>query len=343
MYTLLTAVANSFTDQLTSVINQEGVDIIIQSKFSATPISSSISQGLVEEIKSDSFVNSCVGVILGKKRFKDRSIVYLFGISNFSQISGKLGLTLSEGRLFENAKCEILVAEMIMKNKKFKIGDTVSLSEKEPFKIVGTYNSWISFFNSSIISNLDNARKILGKPNKTNMLFVSLKDPRKTKEMIDKINNKHDTLFAVKSSEFSNTLGTVKNMFYLSDLIAVITLFVASAILINTFLMAVYERTKEIGILNAIGWSRGMIVYIFVVESLFLALIGGLLGFLISLGMLSYIKTAFANISFYLPESLDFSIFGYSMLMCIIVGMISAIFPALYATKIVIAKALKDA
>jgi len=119
--------------------------------------------------------------------------------------------------------------------------------------------------------------------------------------LIVKINEQYDSLLAIKSSDFSSTLGAVKNMFYLSDIIAVVTLIIASAILINTFLMSVNERTKEIGILNAIGWPRGMIVYIFIVESIFLALIGGLLGFLISLGMLIYIKAAFANISFYPP------------------------------------------
>jgi len=87
--------------------------------------------------------------------------------------------------------------------------------------------------------------------------------------LIVKINEQYDSLLAIKSSDFSSTLGAVKNMFYLSDIIAVVTLIIASAILINTFLMSVNERTKEIGILNAIGWPRGMIVYIFIVESIF--------------------------------------------------------------------------
>lgn len=343
MYTLLTAVANSFTGQLSTLIKQENVDIIVQSKFSATPISSTISHKLVTELTSDPLVGSQVAVVLGKKRFEDRSIAYLFGISNFLQISGKLGLTLDDGRLYDSGKREIIIAKRLMKTKKLQIGDTLSLSEEAPFKIVGTYHSWISFFNSSIICDLENARSVLGKPGKTNMLFLSLKDPRKTKDLIEKINKRHDSLLAVKSSDFSSTLGAVKNMFYLSDIIAVITLIIASAILINTFLMAVNERTKEIGILNAIGWPRGMIVYIFIVESLFLALIGGIFGFLISFGMLIYIKAAFANISFYLPDSLDLGIFGYTMLMSVLVGIFSAIFPALYATKIMIAKALRDA
>jgi len=68
-----------------------------------------------------------------------------------------------------------------MKTKKLQIGNSVSFSEEAPFKIVGTYHSWTSFFNSSIICDLENARKVLGKPGKTNMLFYRLKILEKQK------------------------------------------------------------------------------------------------------------------------------------------------------------------
>lgn len=342
MYTLLTVIANSFTSQLTHVIKTGDIDIIIQSKFSATPLSSSISRKTIEKIAASPQIKSHVSVVMGKKRLPDRAIVFVFGMSDFKTISGKLGLNLKHGRLYHPKAHEILMAEKLMRTQKLTPGKSLILTEGEPYTIVGSYDSWISFFNSSIICDLEEARKLLHKPGKTNMLFIALKNPKESATMIEKINKNYHTVHAVKSSDFSNTLGALKNMFYLSDIIAFITLIVASAILINTFLMAINERTKEIGILNAIGWNRSMIVYIFVVESLFLALIGGLLGFLISYGMLVYIRNSFGNISFYLPESLDLQVFGYSMLMCIVIGIVSAILPALYASKISIAKALRD-
>jgi putative ABC transport system permease protein len=112
--------------------------------------------------------------------------------------------------------------------------------------------------------------------------------------------------------------------------------------LINTFLIAVHERTKEIGILNAVGWTKRMILYIFTTEALLLALSGGLIGFFISWGMLLFIRHAYSNISFYLPQSMDLNLFASSMLMCAFIAVISALIPALYASKISIAKALND-
>ncbi|MCH9739795.1 MAG: FtsX-like permease family protein [Epsilonproteobacteria bacterium] len=342
LYTLLIAIANSFTGQIKTLMQQESVDIIVQSKFSTTPISSSISEDIVKKIITTDGIKSHVGIVLGKKRLEDRSAIFLFGIGNFSQVAPKLGLTLKEGRLHRSGQQELLMSQRLMKSKKISVGDTITLPEEKPFKVVGSYHSWISFFNSSIITDLNSARTLLHKPNKTNMLFLSLNDPRTTSEFIREINQQYPALMAVKSSDFSSTLGAIKNIFYLSDIIAVITLIIASAILMNTFLIAVNERTKEIGILNAIGWRRDMIVYIFVIESLFLALLGGVLGFFISVGMLAYLKVTYVDILVYLPESLDMSIFVYTMLMSMLIAIISATLPAWYASKILIAKALKD-
>ncbi len=339
LYTLLTAVADSFADQMKGLMHQENVDIVIQSKFSTTPLSSSISPQVVTQIAHIAEVKSMVGIVLGRKRFEDRNMVYLFGISNISQVANKLGLSLFEGRLNEPDKQELIVAQRVLKNQQLKVGDSLSFPQQNPLKIVGSFHSWISFFNSSVICDLECARKILGKKDKTNMLFLSLKDPRDTDQIIAKLSEKYPAIMPIKSGEFSST-GVVKNMFYLSDIVALVTLIIASAILINTFLIAVHERTKEIGILHAIGWSQGMVVYIFIAESLLLALTGGLLGFVSSIGFLEYLKVAYNDINIYLPTSLDAGMFLYSLLVCTLIAIISAVFPALHASKINIARAL---
>ena len=340
MYILLTAVADSFTGGFNKLIKQENIDIIIQSKFSATPLSSSISKEDFKAIVSNDAISKYIGFVIGKKRFKDRNITYLLGMDNFEQVSKKLGITLKNGRLFNSGTNEILMAERLLQIRELKIGDEVTLSAKNHFKIVCTYHSWVSFFNSSIIGDLKQIRKLLKRENKTNMLFLILKDSEKSEEIIKEINHSFNDLYAIKSGDFSQALGAMKNIFYLSDIIAIITLIIASAILINTFLMAVYQRTKEIGILSAIGWTRRMIISMFITESVILSIIGGIVGFILSLGMLFYLKENYSNIGFLLPEGLSILQFFYTLLMSLLIGIISAIIPAIYATKIAITKAI---
>jgi len=107
----------------------------------------------------------------------------------------------------------------------------------------------------------------------------------------------------------------VKNLFYLSDIVAFTTLIIASIILINTFLIEVHERTKEIGILHAIGWNKLLIVYVFIIESLVLTISAGLLGFISSIAFLKYLQSAYQKIQVFLPDHLDASMFLYSLFM----------------------------
>ncbi len=342
MYTILTLIANSFTEQVSHAIEAGDIDLIVQSRYAATPLSSAIGEELVRKVASDPDIKSAHSIVLGKKRLPDHSIVFLFGFSDFTKTAGKLGITMVEGERYRPDHRELIIAKRLMENKHLKIGDELKISRGDPYRITGDYNSWVSFFNSSIILNLEAAREVLHKPGKTNMLFLTLKNPAKLQEVMERINKEYDDITAVKSRDFTSTLGALKNLFYLSDIIAAIALIVASAILINTFLMAINERKKEIGILNAIGWSSSMIVTVFVIESLVLTLTGGLLGLLVSYGILKYIRFAYNDIGFYLPQNLDMHLFGTTLFMCIVIAAFSAFFPAFYASRITIAKALRD-
>ena len=114
MYTLLTMIANSFTDQLTQTMKAGDVDIIIQSKFSATPLSSSVSHAVSDKIASVPNVKTLHEIVVGKKRLADKSIVFVFGISDFHTTAGKLGLSLVDGRLYRKNAHELIMAQKLM-------------------------------------------------------------------------------------------------------------------------------------------------------------------------------------------------------------------------------------
>jgi putative ABC transport system permease protein len=89
--------------------------------------------------------------------------------------------------------------------------------------------------------------------------------------------------FQVQSLEFfvtaANRVVTVVTMMF--TLIGSIALLVATIGIANTMVMAIYERTREIGILKAMGASRGEIRQMFMLEAGFIGLIGGVLGLLL--------------------------------------------------------------
>ena len=181
----------------------------------------------------------------------------------------------------------------------------------------------------------------MNKPDKISLLFLVLDDTTRTFEVIHKINKQFPDMRAIESQQLPDYLGPIKSMFYFSKIVSVMTLFIAVAVLLNTFIMAISERTREIGILSAIGWSRHMIVLIFLVESLLLSFGGGIIGYMSSYPMMSVLLSKFANISMYIPEVPSLDIFFNVLLMSLFIGLFSALFPALYGTKINISKAIR--
>lgn len=341
LYTLLTAIAHSFADQMSELMDQEGVDIVVQSKYATNPMSSVIPPEQVHQIQEMDEIKSQIPIVVGRKRFENRDMVYLFGISGIARIADKLGISLVQGKLYSPGSTEVLAAQRVLKSQQLKLGEDLIFPDQPPLKIVGSFHSWITFFNSSVICDLDCARQLLHKSDKTNMLFLSLHHPRDAEKVVAKISQNHPTLLPIISAEFSGA-GMVKNLFYLSDIIALTTLIIASVILINTFLIEVHERKREIGILHAIGWNKGMIVYMFIIESLVLTISGGLIGFICSVAFLQYLQSAYRQIQVYLPDHLDTSIFLYSLFICVLTAVFSVVIPAYYATRLGIVRALNS-
>ena len=341
LYTLLTAISHSFTDQMSGLMNQEGVDIVVQSKYATNPLSSLIPPEQVRQIRDMDEVKSQVPIVLGRKRFENRDMVYLFGIDGIARIADKLGVSLTDGKLYSPGTNQALAAQRVLKSQHLKLGEELTFPPQPPLKIVGSFHSWIGFFNNSVICDLDCARQLLHKNDKTNMLFLSLHHPGDAEKVVAKISEKNPTLLPIISREFSGA-GMVKNLFYLSDIIALTTLIIASVILINTFLIEIHERTREIGILHAIGWNKIVIVYVFIIESLLLTLSGGLIGFISSIAFLQYLHSAYQQIQVFLPDHLDASVFSYSLSICVLIAVISVVIPSYYATRLGIVRALNS-
>lgn len=118
--------------------------------------------------------------------------------------------------------------------------------------------------------------------------------------------------------------------------IGAVSLFVAAIGITNTMVMSIYERTKEIGVLKVLGCDMGTIRNMFLLESTFIGLIGGLAGSLLSFGA-SYVINHFlkleavgigmgSNIS-RIPSWLSLA----ALIFAALVGITAGIFPALKA------------
>ena len=115
--------------------------------------------------------------------------------------------------------------------------------------------------------------------------------------------------------------------------IAAISLLVGAIGIMNTMFMSVLERTKEIGIMKSIGATNKMIRNIFLIESGFIGMGGGIIGLIIGF-IIAVIVSVIATMSgFAMSISPDPSIFIGSIAFAMIVGMVAGYIPAKNAAE----------
>ncbi len=341
LYTVLTSISNSFTEQISTIVGDQNIDIAIQSKYASSPMTSIIDKNITDEIISMDLVDSYEALLISRTRIKGNTPAFLLGVSNFNTFSLRLGFNLTQGRSIEKAKDEVVVGEKMSKLFNLHVGDMLELSSTKSYHIVGIFSSWLNFLNTGIITELSTAQTLLNKIDKTSLLLLKLKDTTKIQSVLKQINTNYPDLRAIESMQLPNHLGPIKSVFYFSKIISVVTLIIAIAVLLNIFIMALSERVREIGILSAIGWSKMMIMEVFLSEAVILSYTGAIIGYLSAFPVMYTIQSNFAEISMYFPSSPDMSIFINIMFISFITAVFSIVFPILFIIKIQIAKAIR--
>ena len=266
-----------------------------------------------------------------------------------------LSLTISKGRLLsqidlENYSKVCLIGNDISEDL-FTLTDPVGQKLKingEDYTVVGV----LTAVGSSFGTNIDDViiipfttAKYLKSDTSINNLYLKVENEKYIDETTSLIENYVENTIGISSDYFSvssqdsmlSTMDNITNTFsLLLGGIASISLIVGGIGVMNVMLVSVTERTKEIGIRKALGAKRKDILFQFLVESLVLCLIGGLIGviFGISLG--------------YLLEKMGYSfiptvtIIIISFLSSALIGIIFGVFPANKASKLNPIEALRN-
>ncbi|HWY11890.1 MAG TPA: ABC transporter permease [Bacteroidia bacterium] len=213
------------------------------------------------------------------------------------------------------------------------------------YKVIGvlkTKGNSMGFGGDKIcIIPMLNARQYFGKPDMSFTLNVISKFPwlmdiavgeatglfRK----IRKINAKEDEDFDVVKSDSLATMliGNLATVTLGATIIGIITLLGAAIGLMNIMLVSVTERTREIGIRKALGATQQAIKNQFLIESVVICVMGGLIGILLGIIIGNLIGMGL-NTGFFVPW---FWIF-MGTLICIVVGLVSGFLPAKRASKL---------
>ena len=205
---------------------------------------------------------------------------------------------VSGGFLTADDRQGVLLGQPLADKLNLKTGDTVQLLantsngdvDEQPFVVRGIYSTRTPGFDeSTVFMPLAKAQAITKTENHASTVFVMLKDRADAAAVAAALPTSQNQ---VKTWEQMNELIVQFEQFagaYMS-LIYLIILAITATVIINTLIMSVYERTREIGILAAIGMKGNRIMAMFFAESSLLAVGGILMGLAIG-GVMVYFAT----------------------------------------------------
>jgi len=295
--------------------------------------------------------NAYKGELIKYQGESKTAIVYGMDIRNALNIYKEdMGMEIAEGRWPVAGKREAVVGSLVPTDifRDLKINTMITIKGRQ-FEIVGILKSLGSKQDDSMVAiDIDIFRSITGEKKGAPQAVAKIASGYSPDEVAKRIKanleenakkrkGEEGNSFSVLTSEamgsiVGNIMGILQAVIFAFGSIAVL---VGGIGIMNTMYTSVRERTKEIGILKAVGAKNQTIVLIFLIESGIIGLIGGLGGMIPGLGLAKLIQlVGQVHPVFYIEASITPGIILFGLLFSFGVGCLSGFFPARSAAKL---------
>lgn len=246
---------------------------------------------------------------------------------------------LREGRLLAGPR-ECLLGWKGAADQNRGVGDTIALLGTR-FTVVGIVETGNTFEDSGAIIPLREAQRLLKKPNQVMVMQVKLRDATMTDAMVERLSQEYPKLLFSRSAELVEGLPDMESTNQMIGGVTLLTVLISAIVLANTMVMSVYERTREIGVLRAVGWGRVMVLRQVMVEALLLTLMSGLVGLVGAYAVVWGIRVLpvpalLQDMWIIVPR-----IVVQSLAICVVLGVIGGLYPAWRATTLSPVEALR--
>jgi putative ABC transport system permease protein len=252
---------------------------------------------------------------------------------------------LVSGRWFVAGKREAVVSRRLAARfANFDLGNVFRTGNRE-LSVVGWLDGGSSAFDSEVWMDADEARSLFTRQYYSSVLVRAV-DAAAMRALADRIeSDRRLPLRAMPETAYykAQTL-TAKPIQILGSFLATAMSIGAVFAAMNTMYASVGARTREIGTLRVLGFRRRTVVLSFLIEGAFLALVGGLVGCLLSLPMHGY-STATIGWETFSETVFQFTItpglMGRGLLFAVVMGLLGSLLPALRAARLPVIIALK--
>ena len=313
-----------------SKIDLFAIEAGVDSDFSA------IDERVGARIAARPDVEAVSGIIMTGISTEDNPMLFIFGyhprelaIRHFRIVEGQ-PLT---------GRREAIVGRKLAQEMGLRVGGTLRLQDSN-FRVVGIFETGLAYEDIAVVVGLREVQALLGKPRQVMMYGVKLRDPQQAEAVRDELDTTFPEVDFSLTSDAVESMSDFAMMQQMVGQISFLAVFIGAVGMLNTMLMSVLERTREIGVLRALGWRKRRVLGMIVRESLVLGAVGGVCGIFLGLGLGGLVGSAPGVVGalkpLYTPRS-----FVLALIVGTIAGVVGGLYPAWRATRMRPVEALR--
>lgn len=339
-------ITTGMEDSVQTSLNDVGAEITVSNSSSVGTNTGLMDSSIVDEMKNRTGVIDAAGGLTVtemnmdrlKSRDSDTSSLATTVVGLAPDKLYMMGIDKVDGKIYENGTRDAIVGAEYAEVNNVSLGDDITLQGKE-FNVSGIFETGSPFVDSGIYVPLDTLQDITDTDGVSRILVKTGEDVNDS-AISEKIEDDYENFTTLTSEEISSIADDVLGILDTSTLaVSALAIIVGGIGIINTMVMAVYERTKEIGVLKSVGWKSRKILTMILGETLVLTTLSGIVGSIFGIlipevGLRLFNVTDFAL--GYSPKTFILA-FGIT----IIVGIIGGIYPAYKASKLAPTEALR--
>ena len=335
----LAVTSSGLEESAAAIVSIGKADFTVAQKGTADLLSSTIDPSEQGRIAAVPGVASTVGVLVEIEKINARNPVFVeIGIAP-GQLQG-FGVTVVAGRPYgATAAHECMLGWRAASNLGLHVGSRFQANGTTN-TVVGLYSTGNSFGDAGAMFPLPAIQGYNRVPGLVTLVFVKTAPGAKPQEVERQIGYRLPELTTIRTaSQFGRA---DRNLTYLKAAVTgstILAVVIGAVIVGNTMLLSVFERTRELGLLRAVGWTRRRIVSLILGESLAVALLGACVGVGLSFAVTTALEQVPALVGI-LHTNFTAGAFWRALYTALAMTLLGGLYPAVRAALLVPLRAL---
>ena len=326
----LGVVTSSLRDTAASVIRTGHADFTVGQAGVSDVLSSIVQQRQVDELGADPHVESVVGALIVVHPYDaDNPLFINIGIA--PDKLEEFGVHMVRGVPPEaGSKDQVILGTAAAENLGKRVGDTVTFDTVD-YRVTGIFHVGQQAGDGASIMPLAALQGHERTTGQVTLAFVKVKPgttKAQTAALRRRIEHDHPSLVTIASpAEFGRVDRSLELLSAADRGATILALVIGAIIVTNTMLLSFFERTREFGVMRAVGWSRRRVMLLVVLEALVISVLGAALGVVLSFAATRALQE-WSSISGFLDPVYTATIFWRALYIAAGIGFLGAIYPS---------------